>query len=77
MSGEQAQGEEEDGWEEKGTVRPLQLLKGPSLVWCKGLRIVALKMKRGLKSSNGADVKGEVYFSSFLCSMVSSSCGCR
>ena len=78
MRGEQAQ--EEDGWEEECitlcTIRPLQPLKGSPPVWCKGLRIVALKIKRGLKFSNGADVKGEVSFSSFLCSVVSSSRGC-
>lgn len=80
MSGELAQGEEEDGWEEEGTtlctIRPLQPLKGSPLMWCKGLKIVALKIKRQLKLSDGADVKGEVPFSSFLCSVVSSSRGC-
>lgn len=49
MSGEQAQGEEEDGWEEEGTtlctIRPLQPLKGSPLMWCKGLKIVALKIE--------------------------------
>jgi len=81
VSGEQAQGEEEDGWEEEGTtlctIRPLQPLKGSPLMWCKGLRIAALKTKGGgLDFSNGVGVKGEVSFSSFLGSVVSSSRGC-
>lgn len=56
-------------------IRPRQQLKSSPLVWCKGLGIVALKVKRGFKLGNGVGMKGDVSFSRFLCSMVSSSHG--
>lgn len=43
MEGSRKQKEEQDGCEEKaahGTIRPL---RGSPLLWCKGMRIVALK----------------------------------